>query len=665
MEDGVKTSFRCSAPWGRRADIAVGDTATANEAAAAAALLSAFLTPYKAGVVVIGRARWTGDLLRALPEDTPRVLLDNDVRYDEADRLVVTVQQTHHVLLVLMDAPRDLTRIRSLPLIRRALVWTRVARSPLEFLKDEIVTRHLRRTRRCGDETALALTDAYGDVHLYVGNNRTKCLVEGGPPIFLDRWSSGQQRWLRGAGAQLFPRFCDKWSPPPGPATTPLQLMTVGFQERVRNLAVFADDVAKYALKPRKVINTHYTTTGQTMDNVSSIFDVINTRFSNCSLDGMVFGYSLPMSSPEELSVVYTDRMSSIVVVVPAGLGPAISPLAAVALEFSPAVWLGTALAAIGTAATLAWALRRDRGDALLLALAPLLGQGPTPPPAASPALRPLLGAWLLVCVVLAAAYQGLLLGMLSSARLRGEIDSLQALDESGLPVQSNFDVFYTIDDKLSESLRQRVKISETAAIPTVVYQQAALSRERAFILFSDPATEGLIEKWTVHEKLVHTFQIESGIPRVFAFTHKDSELWAILTKMVGRERQAGMSRFVQRQEEFKAVLESRKIISSTDARACVRPLTLATLRPAFLFLAGGLSLATFVFVFVESLPRRVARLHATELPSKIALKRLSIVLYGPLREEKIRSNDFYNITYSYIAMVMLDLSAEITRRRG
>ncbi|KAK3911330.1 Adenylosuccinate synthetase [Frankliniella fusca] len=585
---------------GARADIAVGDMSTANEAAAAAALLSAFLPPYEAGVVVIDHASWTGDLLRALPEGTPCVLLDSDVRYNEADRLVVAVQQTHHVLLVLADVPGYLSKIRTLPLIRRALFWTRVARSPQEFLEDETVMRHLSRTRRCGDETALALTDADGTVHLYVSNIRTKCIKNPSHFIFVDRWSVEEQRWLR--GARLFMRFCDKWRPPPGPATTPLNLMTLGQHERVKNLAVLADDVARYALKPRKVINTLYTT-----ENDSLVSDKINTLLSNCRLDGIVFEFSLQPSSPAELSALYSERMSSIVVVVPAGLGPVISPLAAVALEFSPAVWLCTALAALSTAAALAWALRRDRGDALLLALAPLLGQGPTPPPAASPALRPLLGAWLFVCIVLAAAYQGLLLGMLSAARPRGEIDSLQALDESGLPVESNFEVFRMIEDKLSESLRNRMKISETSSRPTVVYQQAALNRGRAFILFLDPIFERLIKKWTVYDKILHSFRIQSGQPRVFAFSNKGSELGAIIIKMGRRERQAGISCcFYQRQEEFKAKLESSRASSSTDVRAGVRPLTLTMLRPAFLFLAGGLTLATFVFLFVEGLPKGV-----------------------------------------------------------
>ncbi|KAK3922692.1 putative MFS-type transporter [Frankliniella fusca] len=590
---------------GARADIAVGDMSSSNEATAAAALLSAFLPPYKAGVVVIGRARWTGDLLRALPDGTPLVVLDSDVRYNEADRLVVAVQHVHHVLLVLADEPGDLASIRTLPLIRRALFWTRVARSPLEFLEDETAMRNLLRTRRCGDETALALTDADGTVHLYDNNNPRKCIGNAPPFSFVDRWSVEEQRWLR--AAPLFMRFCDKWSPPPGSATAPLNLLTVGNHEIVKYLAITADNVAHYALKPRKVISTLFTRA-----NVTVFSDVINTRLSNCRLDGLVFGYSLPPSSPAEQSFLYSERMSSIVVVVPAGLGPAISPLAAVALEFSPAVWLCTALAALGTAATLAWALRRDRGDALLLALAPLLGQAPPPPPAASPSLRPLLGAWLLVCVVLAAAYQGLLLGMLSSARPRGEIDSLQALDESGLPVQSNFDVLHTIEDSLPESLRNRMQISKTALLPTVVYQQAALNRERAFIMFSDALTERLIEKWTVYNKTVHAFQIAPGQLRVFAYWHKGSELGDIVTKMVGRERQAGMGRFYRRQEEFKAKMESREVVSSTDARAGVRPLTLAMLSPAFLFLAGGLTLATFVFVFVERLPSRVVRRHAT-----------------------------------------------------
>ncbi|KAK3915623.1 Ionotropic receptor 93a [Frankliniella fusca] len=594
---------------GARAAIAVGDVPESNEAAAAAALLSAFLSPHNAGVVVIGHAPWTGDLLRALPEGTPRVVLDNDVTFNEADRLVVTVKQTHNVLLVLVNAPGDLAKIRTLPSIHRALFWMRVTGSPPAVLEDETVLKHISHTRHCMDKTALALTDADGIVHLYANNHRTSCNENAWGFIFVDRWSAEEQRWLR--GAPLFMPFCEKWIPPPGSATTPLNLLTVRHHEIVRNLAYFADNVARYALKPRKVITTHYRRTARTSDNGSSIFEIIYNRVSNCSLDGLVLGYTLPPSSPEELPSLYSERLSSIVVVVPAGLGPAISPLAAVALEFSPAVWLCTALAALVTAATLAWALRRDRGDALLLVLAPLLAQAPPPPPAASPALRPLLGTWLLVCVVLVAAYQGLLLGMLTAARPRGEIDSLQALDESGLPVQLNFDVFHTIEDKLSESLRNRMKISETNLLH-MVYQQVAIDREWAFVMFSDALAAILLEKWTVFEKTVHTFQVKSGHPRVYAVSNKGSELVEIMLKSVGRERQAGMSSFYERENEFKVKMDGRNVSCSTDAGAGVRPLTLAMVRPAFLFLAAGLALATFVFVFVEVLPSRVIRRHST-----------------------------------------------------
>ncbi|KAK3915625.1 Glutamate receptor ionotropic, delta-2 [Frankliniella fusca] len=581
-----------------RADIAVGDMSTANEAAAAASLLSAFLPPYKAGVVVIGHAPWTGDLLRALPEGTPRVVLDHHVAYNEADRLVITVQQTHHVLLVLVDTLGDLVKIRTLPLVRRALIWMRVAGSPLEVVQDETFKLHLSRTRRCVDETVLALSDADGTVHLFAVDEPMKC--HAWPFYNVDRWSAGERRWLR--GGPLFMRFCDKWSPPPGPATAPLNLLTVMNKETIKHQTRLANIIAKYALTSRKIINTKFRFTEQTRDEADLLFRVLAARASNCSFDGLLSGYTLAPSCPLEISARFSQRLSSIVVVVPAGLGPAISPLAAVALEFSPAVWLCTALAALVTAATLAWALRRDRGDALLLVLTPLLAQAPPPPPAASPALRPLLGAWLLVCVVLVAAYQGLLLGMLTAARPRGEIDSLQALDESGLPVHSAFDVFHTIADSLPESLRNRIKIVEPPLL-RAVYQQVARAREKAVIIFSDAVTEKRLETWAFHDKTVHTFQIETGQPRVIAMWHKGSELGAIITKFIGRDIQAGLDAYQQRLDDFMELLGRRESRGSKESRAGVRPLTLALIRPAFLFLAAGLALATFVFVFVEVLP--------------------------------------------------------------
>ncbi|KAK3915624.1 Ionotropic receptor 93a [Frankliniella fusca] len=589
--------FELLCALGARADIAVEDMSTASEAAAAASILSAFLPPYKAGIVVIGHAPWTGDLLRVLPEGTPRVVLDNDVMYDKSDRLVVAVQQSHHVLLVVVDAFGDLAKIRTLPLIRRALFWMRVARLPLEVVQDETLRLHMSRTRRCVDETALALADPKGAVHLYTRNERTRCTDNAWSFIFADRWSTEEQRWLR--AAPLFMRFCDKWSPPPGTAAAgPLNLMTLRGNE-TKGLALFADDIARYSLTPRKIINTQYWVTEPKL--VHTVFDVMYARISNCSLDGTILGYGIPPSCPLELSALFSQRLSSIVVVVPAGLGPAISPLAAVALEFSPAVWLCTALAALVTAATLAWALRRDRGDALLLVLAPLLAQAPPPPPAASPALRPLLGAWLLVCVVLVAAYQGLLLGMLTAARPRGEIDSLQALDESGLPVHSDFDVFHTIADSLPESLRNRIEIYESPELNlSELYEKVALARDRAFIIFSDPLTEKRLELWSVHDKTVHTFQIEPGQPRVTAIWQKGSELGSIISKFAGRERQAGIIALVQRMDDFVRLMGRKKCSGSTEA--CFRQLTLAMMRPAFLFLAAGLALATFVFVFVEGL---------------------------------------------------------------
>ncbi|KAK3917352.1 Pentatricopeptide repeat-containing protein [Frankliniella fusca] len=584
-------------PREARANLAVGDMSLANEAAAATALLSAILPAHKACLVVVGRAPWSGDLFRALPGETQRALLYNDASYDEDARLYVEVRWTHHLLLVLVDALEDVGKLGSLPRYHRALIWSHVSRPLHEVVQNKTLLDYISRLRRCADVTALALTDADGDVHLYSANFSRRCTDKGAEFLAVDRWSGARRRWLRGR-SPIVP-FCEKWTPLPGPAD-PLNLFMVSSRTTVSNLFHLASDVARYGSTKRKIKNHQIEVTPQMREEALLGLDLAGSRYENCSLDGLLTYLGMPLSNTLEISSLFRESMSHVVVVVPAELGPMVSPLSSVTLEFSPAMWYGTALAALGTAAALACTLRRDRGAALLLALAPLLAQPPPPPPAAGPALRPLLAAWLLVCVVLTAAYQGLLLGMLSSARPRGEIDSLEALTDSGLPVFASFDAFSAMEDLLPESLRRRTDVREphTFELVGILRHRVARGRATAVIMFSDDVSEKQLETWSVYDRKVHMFKIGLGYPRVLAFWHRGSELGAIIEKVVGRIRQAGFKDHRQRLEDHSEELGRRE-----GSRTRPQPLTLAMMRPIFVFLACGLALAAFVFTFIEVLP--------------------------------------------------------------
>ncbi|KAK3917353.1 Cyclin-T1 [Frankliniella fusca] len=577
-------------PCGVRAAIAVGDMMSpANEAAAATALLSAILPAHKACLLVLGRAPWSGDLLRALPGETQRAMLDKYASYDEDVRLDTEVRLTHHVLLVLADAPEDFKKLSTMPNLHRALLWARVSRSPHEVVQNKTLLHHISQTRRVSDMTALALTDADGDVHLF----SDRLLVTGERPfIAVDRWSAQKQRWLQ--GTPPFLSFCVKWTQPR--TNEPLNLITVA----PPNLFRHADEIVRYGSTQRKISNYQFEVSARSRHKLIAGLTLARSMTEKCKLDGLLGMFGMPPSNPLEEEYLFRDDWSYIVVVVPAGQGAVVNPLSAVLLEFSPAMWYGTALAALGTAAALACTLRRDRGAALLLALAPLLAQPPPPPPAASPALRPLLTVWLLVCLVLVAAYQGLLLGMLSSARPRGEIDSLEALEVSGLPVFASFEAFHAIRDTLPGSLRSRIDIRNAFdhTFRELVHERIVHARNAAAITFLDSLPKQRLETWALHEKKIHEFQIGSGFPRVLAVWQRGSDLGNIITKVMRRIWQAGLKLHSQRLDKHGELLEIRK-----GSWARPRPLTLSTMLPAFLFLAGGLTLAAFVFVFVEFLP--------------------------------------------------------------
>ncbi|KAK3914395.1 putative glutamate receptor [Frankliniella fusca] len=541
--------------------------ATPAAASAALAVLPRFLIDedLTTTLLVYGRARWTDALLRGLPPGVPRALLPaadlRERRWNNAETLA----------LVVADDPDDPDgMVREYPVARRTIFWfaLRADGAPpvIQAPSSAVVTRAL----------IVVLSFPNGTSAAYGVPTDASMTLRSRDLRVLDRWTPATRSWARAKGFDKYFRpFCPRWRQPP--PSEPLTIWDIRGADGSSSLS----ELPRLAQRLSGRLPWRVGIIPMTWATVEFV-RIVDRGVKACRVDAVISedGIDLGLGG-----YVFDEGMHPVVAVVPAGLGPEVSPLKSVTLEFSPAVWLCTALAALGTAAALACTLRRDRGAALLLALAPLLAQ---PPPAAVPALRPLLGAWLLVCVVLAAAYQGLLLGMLSSARPRGEIDSLEALADSGLPVFAPFSVMplfesevnFTVKPMLFHEILQRL-------------EGLAVSRDFALVVPADRGVQRLVGQLTFPEKLVHTFPLGFRTVKAVASWMRGSPLARAVTTAFWRLSAAGL------RQRWNDVLD--EICRKARARHLLRrerhaPLTLHVTYPAFLVLAFGLLLACLAF---------------------------------------------------------------------
>ncbi|KAE8751812.1 Ionotropic receptor 142 [Frankliniella occidentalis] len=566
--------------------VPVVDVSPAPEAASAVALLAAFLGPHKAGVVVVSRVRWTDDFVRNLPRETPRVVLTSIARLTDMDSLLVRLKLSHNILMVVGNEPDELTAMlsRALPKIQRVLFWASGRRPAAEVLRNTTFVHHISRITSCVQQSGLVISAVDGTAISYV----SKCTAKRAF-LEVDRWSPAEHRWLRGAA--VFTQFCDQWQPPPSPAD-PFTLLSVARQQNSYLLNV-GDFIDQHGKKPRKIKRVNFLLPNQTSAEFYSMWKLILSQRNKCRMDTFLYQYMILAMSDKELIYNYFSENIDVVVLVPAGLGPVVNPLDAVLVEFSPAVWLGTALAALFTAAALACTLRRDRGAALLLALAPLLAQAPGTPPPAGRALRPLLGVWLLVCVVLVAAYQGLLLGKLSTAQTRGEINSLEDLEASGLPVYAQWDAFHRVNDILPDDTRKRMNVIHKYN-DKYIYRNVVRDRKSAIVLFLSPAIRRLVRTWLVPTKMLHYFPIDHLNVIVMSLWTRGSPLGPVVTKVNRRAEQAGL--YIHHhamQDAVERLARERRLRPLRPAQ----PLTLRQMFPAFVFLIGGHVLAAAAFI--------------------------------------------------------------------
>ncbi|KAK3925368.1 Heat-inducible transcription repressor [Frankliniella fusca] len=553
--------------------------AVTNEAASALQLLSPFLLPQNSTLIIYGSANWTGSFVRALPPGVARTLLPDAARF-WGQRFNHRTITKNRVFLIVAESPADPRQLlKKYVNYERTLFWFRGSGF------DAVTVANVTPYTLCGRPMVFVVTVPNGSSTIYTvsSNNCLKILLSQFRAK--DLWSPATRRWRHGGSLFTYFRpFCSNWRPPPGGEPLLMLEHTISTSSPVSKLALTVKQGLSGVLLKKEL---HTLSRWNSIDRLSSECRLAAVFSEGGGPDFTLNGFRLP------------DRaMHQIMAVVPAGLGPVVNPLSAVALEFSPAVWYGTALAALGTAAALACTLRRDRGAALLLALAPLLAQPPPPPPRPpSPALRPLLGAWLLVCVVLVAAYQGLLLGMLSSARPRGEIDSLQALKDSGLSIHFPRSIVRCMQgsDLLAELMERGIMLEPSNFSDHLL--NMALHKNSALIVYYDRNVQRLVNTLSIPDRKLHTFPLGFQFIKIIAWATRGSPLAGPIATTHGRLEAGGLL------QHWETVLDEpglRARARSLVSLPLAAPLTLDNMKPAFVVLAAGLALAGLVFAIEQ-----------------------------------------------------------------
>ncbi|KAE8748218.1 Ionotropic receptor 222 [Frankliniella occidentalis] len=551
----------CSA--GERAAAALLVTHTSPpEVRCMAALLAALLPPYNATLLVTGDVGPIAPYLHELAPGTPRVVnrtppADPRIR-NQMSRgriLVLVVQPTAAELLeyMLKDAIRG-------PVLTLMWTWAPTPQDVLGFASEEPLWL-------CHVPLILAVALPDGTTSLHAGVPEG-CLATW-PSLNMpqvDTCSAGS--WRRGPP---IPRMCTRWTPPssPPPHIVYAEKSSPGLN---KNFDDFHRDTIS-TIRPRVRIQ---------WVRGKSLRDVTLNMFY-CNLSGLTIIEPMPLSTAAHHISSEWVVWTPVLVAVPAGRGPRATLLQAVTAEFSAELWI--ALAAAFLAMTLALAaasacLGRPRlaalAVALLQTLAPLLGQSPH----GRPAHRPLSAVWLLMSVVLAAAYQGLLLREITAPPT--DINSLEQLAQSGLevhvsenlPIGSSAADFAVLrKDRIHYIPRHRVRDVLRRVLDA---QDAALICDLTFSMASRIVDLPLKER-----QRLHLFTLSAAHLRSYAAASTGSPLQRRLRTLYSRV-QASFSPGTAEG----AGLTASSLRHSAPCRT--RPLSLAHLLPAFVLLAVG-----------------------------------------------------------------------------
>ncbi|KAE8744318.1 Ionotropic receptor 225 [Frankliniella occidentalis] len=537
-----------------------------------ASYLSQLLTNSSAGIVIMGDDTYIAPILKQLPPGTPTSLLFDPGLVD--DRLEYQFRTQDDIFLIAREVSADVLKFEfepRVPIRARVLIWTH-ALSPevdLTLARD----KHL---WYCPpQQVALAVSTFTGGTVLYHFQADALCDFNSSfvKAKEINRCTSNDQHWQN--NNTVLRKACVDWK-------------TSDKNSSIQILALRPDDETwnnfeTWVMLIKRLIRRPVA--------VRQIL-VIDDEFARIYHSANYCRLATVVSS----DITHGDVvMYGLMVLVPSGLGPQPGLLRAVTNEFSIELWIATVLSVLCVAAAMAVAMAAAESvaqhrwlvsleDAFLEALAPLLSQ-----PVGRATHRPLSTVWLLMCVVLAAAYQGLLLKQLT-ARMP-EIANLQQLGDSGLSVIVQDELFQHADQVLTDKLMNRAKFENIYRFEWLL-QELATKRNSAMIFYCDFYTAPKVSRWLALQrktgpKRIHMFRLPGGRGRMSRSYPKGSPL-----------QESGS--FATQLMSASGLLQYHtldRMQSDCGTASTLRPLCLREIQPAFLLLTFGYGISGLVFI--------------------------------------------------------------------
>lgn len=540
-----------------------------------------------------GRARWLGAALAGLRVATVRVEVGDAW-------CVAAARWPDAVFLLAEDDPDRLAAgvagATGVPTHSTVLLWTSAPALTPAFLDHllESLTAEPTIVWVCSVELHVLVTVHDGNTHIFTTScDRSAALRRPGGSalraVALGAWSGHRE----GDGGGLIPAPCYSWHPDAaGPRNTAKVLVTAGFGDKGVFVPKLLQDLQKLTNQTFLVGRHQGSLRDRPRDNCSEALVILITPVTE---------------RPSRRTQHFPWSWIRLLVVVPEGAGPP-RPLHGIVGEFSVTLWCwtGVAVAAVVVASfVLARGWRRGlRGkalwDAVRTAFAPLLGQA-----APEDQRRLLLGVWLLVCVVLSAAYTGELLADLSANQYLN-IDSVEELAASELAIHAMAPVSVGALAVLLGPAASRLRYADRSL--ALEMASVAEQRDTALIMREEFISE--VGPWLVDPPKVHVFYVQSQMLETQYLATTGSPLIQPVRRLLGRVRAGGLDQWWA--DAWKTKRHRKVLAWNPELKAKMnlvagfwqsrddgpRVLTLHDLAPAFVVLAAGLSLAMLVAGF-------------------------------------------------------------------
>ncbi|KAE8749489.1 Ionotropic receptor 113 [Frankliniella occidentalis] len=599
---------------GARAALHPVVTSPAPGAECVASFVASILPPDNSWIIVHGDAQLVGRLLQELqdlgrgaqtlvmdPRDMPshmRFLM----RFTVSLYVIAAVSPVH--LSTLTDGITDTASLAS-----GMVLWTRTSSLDSALLRDQVDRGRLLWV--CERRRHLIVSAPNGTTVYFSPDIGESCVMRWSDlkVTEMGRCEPGHRGWQ----GPRWPRLCSRWkSPEPGKTASQFLCIKPNIRSshhQIADLNPYYDTFYKYASILTTAVSRRMPVELSFVERGGS--ELMNSTV-NCSLAAALL--RSPVSVGPSPYLEYDSFfMAPIIVVVPAGAGPRLDPLRAVTAEFSAELWVATALALLfmTAAAAVAWTtLGRPPLAALAAAslqtLAPLLAQSPP----GRTAHRPLSAVWLLMSVVLAAAYQGLLLRELTSPP--PEINSLEQLEQSGLDIYAE-EGLHLIDSfryMLSHSLKSRMHYFNTNTNYTTVLERVVDGRNSALICCHSTVNALTLSHLS---NRVHLFTLPNSTSLMASVMYtRGSPFAKSLHSVISWFVASALQMHIITLADFRLTLDAA---SKDTASELAHPLSLGQLQPAFCLLAAGCVLSAIVFVVEVLCHKWSLRHHAPPVP--------------------------------------------------